>query len=249
LNPNPTPIIVGLDVSGSMGRVVEAMRRGLGPLFDQIIKREPVSDPQVLAMAIGDMDYDSAPVQATQFESDPVTIGKQIEELRLEGGGGGNSYESYLGPLYFALNRTKCDAFDQGRKGFIFTSGDEYPQQILYRNQVEQFFGDKISEDLPARELIYRVSKNWNYYHLVVMEGSHASRFPDETVRRWTELLGQNVIRLEDHTKMAEVITSVIELASGRDKDKVLDSWSPDIANVVAAAIKDTPVKVPEIDI
>ena len=37
LNPNPTPIIVGLDVSGSMGRVVEAMRKGLGTLFEQII--------------------------------------------------------------------------------------------------------------------------------------------------------------------------------------------------------------------
>src|SRR5690242_14285232 len=72
VNPNPTPIIVALDVTGSMGSVVEAMRKGLGTLFEQIIERNPVSDPHVLAMGIGDMDHDRAPVQATQFEADPV---------------------------------------------------------------------------------------------------------------------------------------------------------------------------------
>jgi hypothetical protein len=95
INPHPTPVVVGLDVTGSMGRVVEAMRKGLGTLFEQVIHRHPVSDPHVLALAIGDMDCDSAPIQATQFEADPVTIGKQIEELYLERGGGGNDHESY----------------------------------------------------------------------------------------------------------------------------------------------------------
>src|SRR5437764_374731 len=87
INPKPTPVIVALDVTGSMGRVVEAMRKGLGLLFEQIIERRPVTDPHVLAMAVGDFECDGAPVQATQFEADPVTIGKQIEDLYLERGG------------------------------------------------------------------------------------------------------------------------------------------------------------------
>src|SRR5215472_13749126 len=76
LNPQPTPIIAALDVTGSMGRVVEAMRKGLGLLFEQIIERRPVSDPHVLAMAIGDFECDRAPVQATQFEADPNSTGR-----------------------------------------------------------------------------------------------------------------------------------------------------------------------------
>ena len=49
-----------------------------------------------MATAIGDFDCDRAPVQATEFESEPVTIGKQIEDLWLERGGGGNNFEGYL---------------------------------------------------------------------------------------------------------------------------------------------------------
>lgn len=241
LNPHPTPILVGLDVSGSMGRVVEAMRKGLGTLFEEIIKRHPISDPHVLAMAIGDMDYDSAPVQATQFESDPVVIGPQIEEFYLERGGGGNSHESYLGPLYFALMRTTCDAFKEtpARKGYIFTVGDEETQNILTKNQIQKFFGDQPKKDFSAEELVEAVSRNWHYFHVIVEEGSHASGYPREVKEAWTNLLGQRVLPLADHTKLAEVIVSTIEVAEGRDKASVTKSWSGGTDLVVGKAIKD----------
>lgn len=242
LNPHPTPVIVGLDVSGSMGRVVEACRKGLGTLFEEIIKRNPVSDPHVLAMAIGDMDFDRSPVQATQFEADPVTIGKQVEDLHLECGGGGNCHESYLGPLYFALMRTSCDAFKEGRKGYLFTVGDEQPQMTLTKAQIEQWFGDQPQKDYTAADLLAAVERNWHVFHLIVEEGSHMSYYADVTVREWTHLMGQRVIKLSDHTKMAEVIISTIEVTEGRDKKDVSKSWSGDTSLVVAKAISGLPV-------
>ena len=115
-NPQATPIMVGLDVTGSMGMIVEAARRGLGTLLGEIIDRRPVTDPHVMALAIGDFTCDRAPIQATQFESDAVVIGKQVEDLWLERGGGGNHFEGYLGPLYMAAIRTDTDAVREGRK-------------------------------------------------------------------------------------------------------------------------------------
>jgi hypothetical protein len=241
INPKPTPVIVGLDVSGSMGRVVEAMRRGLGTLFEETIKRKPVSDPHVLAMAIGDMSCDRSPVQATQFEGDPVTIGTQIEELHLEGGGGANNHESYLGPLYFALQRTSCDAFKEGRKGYIFTVGDEQPQQILTVAEIERWFGDQAKKDYTAAELIASVERNWHYFHLMVEEGAHMGYDPDRTIKEWRELLGQRAILLSDHKAMAETIISIVEVTEGRDKDAVAHSWSGDKSLVVAKAISGLP--------
>jgi hypothetical protein len=242
LNPHPTPVLVGLDVTGSMGRVVEAMRKGLGTLFEQVITRHPVSDPHVLALAIGDMEVgDTAPIQATQFEADPVTIGKQIEDLYLERGGGGNDHESYLGPLYFASMRTECDAFSEGRKGFLFTVGDEEPQLVLRKQDIERFFGDQAPNDLTANDLLKMVEPNWHYFHLIVMEGDYASRRPDQTKRAWTDLIGQKAIPLTDHTKMAEVIISLMEVTAGRDKDAVIKSWSGGTDVVVASAIAGLP--------
>lgn len=239
VNPHPTPIIVGLDVSGSMGRVVDAMHRGLGTLFEEIIKREPISDPHVLAMAIGDMDYDHSPVQATQFEADPVTIGKQVEELHLERGGGGNDHESYLGPLYFALMRTKCDAFSDGRKGYIFTMGDEGPQEVLTKAQIERWFGDQPREDLTAEQLLTALQPNWHVFHLIVKEGSfQQGGGAGRHNMRWRELYGQRVIELTDHRKAAEVIISTIEVTEGRDADDVVSSWSGDTSLVVRDAVK-----------
>lgn len=239
VNPHPTPIIVGLDVSGSMGRVVDAMHRGLGTLFEEIIKREPISDPHVLAMAIGDMDYDLSPVQATQFEADPVTIGKQVEELHLERGGGGNDHESYLGPLYFALMRTKCDAFSDGRKGYIFTMGDEGPQEVLTKAQIERWFGDQPREDLTCEQLLTALQPNWHVFHLIVKEGSfQQSGNPERWNKRWRELYGQRVIELTDHRRAAEVIISTIEVTEGRDAADVVSSWSGDTSLVVRDAVK-----------
>jgi hypothetical protein len=106
LNPESTAIIVGLDVTGSMGMIADALaRKGLGTMVEEILARKPVSDPHILCMGIGDVLYDRAPLQVTQFEAD-IRIAKQLEKLWLEKGGGGNSCESYTLPWYFAALHT-----------------------------------------------------------------------------------------------------------------------------------------------
>jgi len=70
-NPNSTPIIVALDVTGSMGKIPEALiKDGLGTMAKEILDRKPVSDPHIMFMAVGDAYSDNAPLQATQFEAD-----------------------------------------------------------------------------------------------------------------------------------------------------------------------------------
>jgi hypothetical protein len=186
---------------------------------------------------------DKAPVQATQFEADPVTIGKQVEELYLERGGGGNNHESYLGPLYFAAMRTDCDAFSETppRKGFLFTVGDEEPQLVLQKQNIQQFFGDQVENDLSAADLLKMIEPNWHYFHLIVMEGSYAGSRPDQTVTAWTDLIGQKAIKLTDHTKLSEVVISLMEVVAGRDKDDIIKSWGKGTDLVVASAIKGLP--------
>jgi hypothetical protein len=238
LNPKATPIMLGLDCTGSMGMVVEAMRKALGGLMASIIERKPVSDPHVMALAVGDFTCDSAPIQATQFEADSTTVATQVEKLWLEGGGGGNDFEGYLGPLYMAAMRTDTDAIREGRKGYIFTVGDEEPQRVLRASEVKRFFGDSIQRDLTAEELVSLAARSgWQYYHLMVAEGSYMRGNAADVKREWSKLIGQHALLLTDHTRMAEVITSVLEVAGGKDKDAVAKSWSGKTSLVVRDAI------------
>jgi hypothetical protein len=80
------------------------------------------------------------------------------------------------------------------------------------------------------------------------MEGDYASSRPKQVVSAWNTLLGQRAINLIDHKKMSEVIISLIEVTSGRDKDSVIDSWNGDTASVIKEAIKNVPA-FPSLDI
>ena len=237
-NPNSTAIIVGLDVTGSMGMIANTLaREGLGVLFSEILDRKPVTDPHLMFMAIGDANCDRSPLQVSQFEADNRII-EQLTDIYLEGGGGGNHFESYELPWYFAAQHTSIDCFEKrNKKGYLFTVGDEEAPPGLSASQVKAIFGDDISQLISSKELLEMVSMMYHVFHVVVEEGSHARRYMADVMRTWTDLLGQRVLKLSDHTKLSEVIVSAIQVIEGADKIAVAKSWSGSTSVVVSRAI------------
>jgi hypothetical protein len=237
-NPASNAIIVGLDVTGSMGMIADALaRRGLGVLMEELLARKPVSDPHLMAMGVGDAWCDQAPLQVTQFEAD-IRIAEQLEKIWLEHGGGGNSFESYNLPWYFAATRTAIDCFEKrGRKGYLFTVGDEQPPPALMAAHVQRVMGSGPQSGISTRDLLAMVSRTYKVFHVVVEEGSHARAHLPQVLEEWTDLLGQHVLRLADHTKLAEVIVSAIQVSEGVDPDTVARSWSGSTAMVVKRAV------------
>lgn len=238
VNPQSNAIIVGLDVTGSMGMIADALaREGLGVMVEEILKRKPVSDPHIMCMGIGDAYYDSAPLQVTQFEAD-ITIAKQLEEIWLEKGGGGNSFESYNLPWYFASMHTSIDCFEKrGKKGYLFTIGDEEAPAKVLRSQIETIFGDTVQSDYSTEQLLNMASKMYHVFHIVVEEGSHARSHLPQVMDSWTKLLGQKVLRLSNYKNLAEVVVSAIEVNEGKDADSVIKSWSGSTSVVVSRAV------------
>ena len=234
-----TPIIVGIDVTGSMGMLAEALvKRGLKPLFEEILDRKPVTDPHVMAMAIGDAWCDRAPLQVTQFEAD-IRVAEQIQDLFIEGGGGANQYESYNLPWYFAATKTVTDAWDKrGKKGYLFTVGDEPCPPVLEVAHIKRVCGGRAQHDLSTPDVLAMAERRYEVFHVVVEEGSFARSRPDVVMQSWTEVLGQRVLRLSDHEKLSEVIVSAIEITEGRDAGSVAASWSGDTSLVVDKAVR-----------
>lgn len=238
LNPNSSAIIVALDVTGSMGYLADNLaKKGLGVLFEEILSRKPVPDPHLMIMGNGDSYYDKVPLQVSQFEAD-ITITKWLEKLYLEKGGGENNFESYNLPWYFAATRTAIDCFEKrGKKGYLFTVGDEEPPPFLLADHIAGVIGDTLQYDLGTPDLLAMVRRMYNVFHVIVEEGDYARSHLDGVVNKWTALLGQRSLRLSDHSKLAEVIVSAIEVSEGRSRDAVLKSWDKSVAMVVSHAI------------
>ncbi|MHA7818876.1 MAG: hypothetical protein ACX930_04430 [Erythrobacter sp.] len=214
-NPESTPIIIGVDVTGSMGVLAEELVvKGLNETFTALIDRQPVSDPHVMAMAIGDAFCDRAPLQATQFEAD-LRIVEQLRELWLEGGGGGNRGESYSLAHVFAGLKTVHDAKERrGKRGFLFTVGDEPVLDGVTRDQLASILGIEARRGINAREAVRLASQAYEVFHIIV-DGSYAARNMREVRSSWDRILPERVIHLRDPSRLAETIVATIEAASG----------------------------------
>jgi hypothetical protein len=233
-NPQSTPIILAADVTGSMGMIAhELMRGGLITLTSEIYDRRPVPDPHILVAAVGDAFTDAAPLQATQFEAD-ISLANQIRALWLEGNGGGNDGESYSAAHLLAALKTATDAFEKrGRKGYLFTIGDEPIHDGLAAHQIGRIFGVETRRGLSARECLAMAQKSYEVFHIVIREGYAATRL-GQVLAAWERLLPGRTFVLENHRRIAELVVSIIEITEGRDPADVAASW-PDAAGATVA--------------
>ncbi len=239
-NPNSTALAIFCDVTGSMGMISEAMiRTGMNTLATEIYTRKPISDPHMLFGGVGDVNFDKAPLQATQFEAD-IRVAEQLKDIYLEGGGGGNSFESYLLPWYFAAMHTSIDCFEKrGKKGYLFTAGDEQPEMKLTKEMINKVFGYTPEQDYDFETLYTMVSRKYEVYHLMVEQGNHMRSYSSTVIKKWRDLMDQRAILLSDYTKMSEVIVSIIQATEGAAKEDIIKSWDGSTGLVVSKAIND----------
>jgi hypothetical protein len=230
-------IIVALDETGSMGKIPhQLVIDGLGTLVNEILTRQPVKDPQLMFMGIGDAFTDRSPLQVGQFESD-IRMAEWLSKLYLEGNGGGNNGESYHLAWYFAAMHTSIDCFEKrGKKGYLFTIGDEHCHPVLHKKHIESIMGDALEADLSTQELLDMVSRSYHVYHLMITEGYSCD---DKVQDGWRNLLGERAIKVSDYRNVPEVIVSIIQSNEGTaSADEIIKSWSGDTSLVVADAIR-----------
>lgn len=206
-HPNTVPIIVALDVTGSMGHIPHLMiKEGLPTLVSTIIQRG-IKDPAILFLAIGDHECDRYPLQVSQFESGDEELDMWLTRTFLEGRGGGNAGESYGLAYYFAANHTQLDATKRDQKGLLFTIGDEpflkkYPTSALKEIMGTTVVSEKDSYSM--EELLYQAMETYNVYHISV---EHSYRDTDPA---WKELLGNHLIVTKDYEKIPEIIAETV---------------------------------------
>ena len=208
-HPNTTPLILGLDVTGSMGIYAQKCLVSLNDIITELYKS--VQDIQIMTMGIGDLAYDRAPLQVSQFESDE-RISDQLFKIWLEGGGGGNNWESYALAWYFGLRATKLDCWKRNRKGIIITIGDEQCPPHLPLPRLRSVMGNTVDDqvDVDVKKLYKQASERFDIYHVSIAEGSYYRRAGDRVDESWRKILGRNYA-VTPEAELAEIIVNIVK--------------------------------------
>lgn len=219
VHPESKPIYIGLDVTGSMRDVPKIIQSKLPQVMGLIQRGGYVDHPAICMSAIGDADYDRIPFQVGQFESG-IEIDNDISNLYLEGGGGGNNFESYELALYFLAYMVDADEWEKrDGKGYAFIICDESLTNKISKDRVEMVFGIKLQADLDTAEVVGLVKEKWNLFCIVPNMTAH---YRNESMKKfWKDQLGQNLIMLEDPNGICETITSLIAASEGIDMDTI----------------------------
>lgn len=242
LSPCSRGIIFAEDVTGSMGSFLHSL---ITKQFPDIIRQtyESVSfDPHIMFMGVGDVAVgDVAPLQVTQFETD-LRMLEQLQKIYLEEGGGGNRYESYILPWYFAAKHTKMDCFEKrGEKGFLFTFGDEEPTPYLTEGHISRVFGeqDYLQEScITAEECLEMASEKFYCYH-VILHGGQYSWNSSNIIPKWRNLMGAHVCDLSDHECLPELVSTIFRMYEGMSKTEALNRIQGEYAKrIVTDALK-----------
>jgi hypothetical protein len=233
-HPHTLPVILALDVTGSMGQASVKVAQKLNEIMTDLYSDADVPDIEFCIMGIGDLAYDVAPIQISQFESD-IRIAEQLDEIFFEGGGGGNAFESYTAAWYMGVNHCKLDCWNRGQKGIIITLGDEMPNPHLPVNGrgnlgLKAVTGDThLQGDVETASLMKEAQEKFDLYHISVNDedSSYAWNNRNEQLdNAWRSLLGNDNYFIAGLNNLAATIVNIIKNhASGSYTSSNVVTW------------------------
>jgi adenylosuccinate synthase len=223
-HPVSVPVAVFFDTTGSMAKVPITLQAKLPHLMGQFLEDKASGKkylgegyPAILVGAIDDYDAQyphfggNGCLQVGQFESG-IEIDENLEHVWLTGNGGGTYEESYELALYFMARHTAHDHWEKrGRKGYCFLIGDEHAYPMVHKEQVKKVIGDGLQADIELKLIIQEVQER---YHVFFILPNMTNHYADASLfKYWVELLGQqNTLKLEDPTKICELIVATVAL-------------------------------------
>jgi hypothetical protein len=210
-HPRSNAISVLFDETGSMGGIPRVFQQRLGELMNALLVKGYIQDPQILFGAFGDATCDRIALQVGQFESG-VEMDENLRNIALEGGGGGQCTESYELALYFLARHTAIDCWEKrGRKGYAFLIGDEMAYPFVDKRQIEKHIGDGLQENIPFRQIVAEVQRRYHFFFIFPRNAHYGN---DEHIQNfWRDILGQNMILLDDESAVSETIALTIGLS------------------------------------
>lgn len=215
-----SPIVIFSDVTGSMGAWPSTMFSKL-PYFSNECKEYLGEDTEVCFAAIGDAYSDKMPLQLRPFAKDE-DLPARMQELVIEGGGGGQQTETYeLGALYALYNIEIPNAINP----LIIFIGDEAPYTTISKSTAKNVCKVDLEGPMTTQDVFERLRQKFSVYFIHKSYGavtSANSLNPSDKViyEKWADLVGHDHIAvLPEAGRVVDVIFGILAQEAGRTKD------------------------------
>ena len=207
---SPTPLVVAVDVTGSMADWPQLIFEKLPLLYSEVKRYMP--EVEISFAAVGDAYSDSYPIQIRDFGKDK-DLDAKVNSLYPEGGGGGSGRESYeLTALFYNKN---CEMPKAKKPIFIF-AGDEGFYENLDASTIEKYLGGSEAKNFDGKKIMKELASKYDAYLLHKEYGSS----DDYIVSQWKDAIGnERVLKLEDPKRIVDCIIGIVAASSGQFVD------------------------------
>ena len=115
----------------------------------------------------------------------------------------------------FADLKTSTDASARGRKGYLFTLGDEPVVEVMTRDEVWRTLGLRVPRDVTAAEAVALAGRNWEVFHVLLSHEGYAARALPEVKASWRRVMPERTVLLDEVGALVETVVSLIQVAEG----------------------------------
>ncbi len=207
---SPNPLIVAVDVTGSMANWPFEIFDRLPLLYNTLSQYR--EDLEVCFVAIGDAGCDKWPLQVTNFASS-YDLEQLLGSLYGEGGGG-DAPESY--GLFAHWVNTHVKTPNTGETPFMIVFGDAPMHPKTPKGQIAHYLGDKISRDVDSFAAWQQVCQNWNMWFLRRPTGKPG----DKVDKQWGQAISeQKIFHIQDEQRAVDYAMGLIARAWGHFGD------------------------------
>jgi hypothetical protein len=202
---SPNPLIVAVDVTGSMQRWPFEIFDRLPLLYQTLSQYRP--DLEISFVAIGDARCDRWPLQCTAF-SKGFELDLHLKALHGEGGGG-DAPESYGLFAWWVHTHVAVTSAD---RPFLIVFGDAPMHEKILEGEVRHVLGDEIAQPVDATAAWRQVSRTWNTWFLRRPGGTKG----DGTDKQWASAIGaQQIVHMDDEQRAVDYAMGLIARSWG----------------------------------
>jgi hypothetical protein len=214
------PIIINVDVTGSMGAWPRVIYDKLPMFYGQIMTKGYLADPSIGFQATGHFN-DSAPLQVTDF-AQGLEIDTELKKIYIESRGG--HPESYELSAWF--NNHKADFKAAAIKPFYFLIGDAPGHDSVPANVMTRIFGESsLGAAMDVKTEWHALQDKCNIFYMHKNFGHRDA----QSLNYWESMVGANrIMKLENPKACVDAMLGVISICSG---SRTLDTYITDMVD------------------